>query len=287
MKEVKLKLMKADICKNMTAFVIFPVDARLRSAYGKIIMEMDHSIEQVGFISPSYEEKPLRLDMAGGEFCANATRAYGLYAAICDDIQGMDSQFCYVSGAKEALEVRVNTDINYAMVDIPFEEEIQTVKIEGKEYPVVPFPGIHHMIVEGENPCENRARELMTSLEQQVSSEAYGVLFFDRDAMKVVPYVKVVESQTFMKESSCGSGSAALGYYLAEKKDRNFTFHFEGGDIDVECKDLDGNYFVCVGSEVSLGPVEVISIQAQVDSYYIDQYYKAHPQKKRPEHRGI
>lgn len=287
MKEIKLKWMKADICKNMTAFVLFPVDARLRAAYGKLIMEKDPSVEQVGFVSPSYEDKPLRMDMAGGEFCANATRAYGLYSAICDDVTGMDSQFCYVSGAKEALEVRVNTDINYAMVDIPFNEEIKVLNTEEGEYPVVPFSGIYHLIVEGETPSKKRAEKLLAQLEKTFISDAYGILFFDRGNKRVVPYVKVVESQTFMKESSCGSGAAALGYYLAQHRDETFTFRFDGGDIDVECKDLEGEYFVCVGSEVALGPVKVLTLSVEPDSYYIEEYYATHPEKRRPQQPGI
>lgn len=287
MKEIKLKMMTADICGNKTAFVVFPVDPRVRAPYAEHIMrEIDPTIEQVGFIAPSYEDKPLRMDMAGGEFCANATRAYGLYDAICNDVQGMDSVFVYVSGADEPVEVRVNTDINYAMVDMPFVEKMEEVEIGGKKYPVVTFPGISHMIVE-EEPSEEKAREYVIELREKVDNLAYGILFLDREKTFVTPYVHVLETKTFIKESSCGSGAAAVGYYLADGKDREIEIAFEGGILDVECQNLEGHYYVSVGSEISFTPIEIISIHAENDSYYIKKYYEKHPEEKREYREGI
>lgn len=77
------KYFRANPCGNITGFVVAPVYPGYRKAYTKCIIEqIDKDVEQVGFISPAYEGAPLRMDMMGGEFCANATRAYGLYSAV-------------------------------------------------------------------------------------------------------------------------------------------------------------------------------------------------------------
>ena len=80
---------RANPCGNITGFVVAPVYPGYRKAYTDcIIDQIDKDVEQVGFISPAYEGAPLRMDMMGGEFCANATRAYGLYSAGFYDTDG-------------------------------------------------------------------------------------------------------------------------------------------------------------------------------------------------------
>ena len=97
---------KANPAGNITGFVVWPVYPGYRKAYADCIRsQIDSDVEQVGFISPAYEGAPLRLDMMGGEFCANATRAYGLYSAGFYDTDGLVDIEVYVSGHQGTTDV--------------------------------------------------------------------------------------------------------------------------------------------------------------------------------------
>ena len=83
-----LDYLRADPAGNITAFVIGDVDPAHRAKIAnKIIDDYDPSVEQVGFISKKADGS-YRMDMMGGEFCANASRSFGLYLAktFLDDL---------------------------------------------------------------------------------------------------------------------------------------------------------------------------------------------------------
>ncbi|MCL2320286.1 MAG: hypothetical protein FWC45_09390, partial [Treponema sp.] len=86
-----MKILIADPAKNITVFILEPVEtpAERRALAMAILADTRLRAEQVGFVTPPSSGKaapgtgaPLwRLDMAGGEFCGNAARSFGLYVA--------------------------------------------------------------------------------------------------------------------------------------------------------------------------------------------------------------
>jgi|GEM_PF-71701 len=261
---------RANPCGNITGFVVAPVYPGYRKAYTDCIMEqIDQDVEQVGFISPAYEGAPLRMDMMGGEFCANATRAYGLYSASFYDTDGLVDIEVYVSGHEGTTDViaDVKNQKAYVALDAPIGREKLT--IDGKDCTLIKLPGISHLVVEEEEDKEfvNKALEV---LKKDHKDEAYGVLFFDKEKLEMIPYVYVEGSETLFRESSCGSGTIAVVNYLEDdiaKLDEDYKISIKNpaGELEVFVYEFEDGKKFCVGGKVELSEVEKKSIEIPQD----------------------
>lgn len=257
---------RANPCGNITGFVVAPVYPGYRKAYTDCIMEqIDKDVEQVGFISPAYEGAPLRMDMMGGEFCANATRAYGLYSAGFYDTDGLVDIEVYVSGHEGTTDViaDVKNQKAYVALDAPLDKK--SVEIDGKDYTLIKLHGISHLIVEAKEDKEfvDKALEI---LKKDYKDEAYGVLFFDKEKLEMIPYVYVEGSETLFREGSCGSGTVAVVDYLEddiEKLDEDYKISIKNpaGELEVFVYEFEDGKKFCVGGKVELSEVEKKSIE--------------------------
>ena len=257
---------RANPCGNIRGFVVAPVYPGYRKAYTDCIIEqIDKDVEQVGFISPAYEGAPLRMDMMGGEFCANATRAYGLYSAGFYDTDGLVDIEVYVSGHEGTTDViaDVKNQKAYVALDAPLDKK--TVEIDGKDYTLIKLHGISHLIVEEKEDKEfvDKALEI---LKKDYKDEAYGVLFFDKEKLEMIPYVYVEGSETLFREGSCGSGTVAVVDYLeddVEKLDEDYKISIKNpaGELEVFVYEFEDGKKLCVGGKVELSEVEKKSIE--------------------------
>lgn len=260
------KYFRANPCGNITGFVVAPVYPGYRKAYTECIIEqIDKDVEQVGFISPAYEGAPLRMDMMGGEFCANATRAYGLYSAGFYDTDGLVDIEVYVSGHEGTTDViaDVKNQKAYVALDAPLDKK--SVKIDGKDYTLIKLHGISHLIVEAKEDKEfvDKALEI---LKKDYKDEAYGVIFFDKEKLEMIPYVYVEGSETLFREGSCGSGTVAVVDYLEddiEKLDEDYKISIKNpaGELEVFVYEFEDGKKFCVGGKVELSEVEKKSIE--------------------------
>lgn len=273
MKKVNLDFVVSDASGNVTAFVVYPVDPRLRVAYGKQLMNVlkdEYNVEQVGFIAPSYEEKPLRLDMMGGEFCGNATRSYAYYCAQCDGLEGEKEVEVYVSGHKGPVYAKVNMDKKTSEIEMPRAQKIAIVEIDGVDYKVVVFEGIAHLIVEQEED-EELAKRLIEELKTIYDVEAYGVMFLNKEKMEMVPYVYVKEADTFVREGSCGSGTTAVATLLTrgiEEDKLEFVLKQPNGEIQVTAKrDTDNEFTISIGGAVEITEKEQIMFDIDDEAF--------------------
>ena len=261
---------RANPCGNITGFVVAPVYPGYRKAYTDCIMEqIDKDVEQVGFISPAYEGAPLRMDMMGGEFCANATRAYGLYSASFYDTDGLVDIEVYVSGHEGTTDViaDVKNQKAYVALDAPIGRENLT--IDGKDCTLIKLPGISHLVVEAEEDKEfvDKALEV---LKKDHKDEAYGVLFFNKEKLEMIPYVYVEGSETLFREGSCGSGTVAVVNYLEDdiaKLDEEYKISIKNpaGELEVFVYEFEDGKKFCVGGKVELSEVEKKSIEIPQD----------------------
>lgn len=81
---MKIEYMLADPSGNKTILVLTPVPKEEHSTLAAALLARpDIDAEQVGYVT-CVEGKPLRVDMMGGEFCGNASRAAAAYALSCD-----------------------------------------------------------------------------------------------------------------------------------------------------------------------------------------------------------
>lgn len=261
---------RANPCGNITGFVVAPVYPGYRKAYTDCIMEqIDKDVEQVGFISPAYEGAPLRMDMMGGEFCANATRAYGLYSASFYDTDGLVDIEVYVSGHEGTTDViaDVKNQKAYVALDAPIGRE--NLAIDGKDCTLIKLPGISHLVVEAEEDKDfvDKALEV---LKKDHKDEAYGVLFFNKEKLEMIPYVYVEGSETLFREGSCGSGTIAVVNYLEDdiaKLDEDYKISIKNpaGELEVFVYEFEDGKKFCVGGKVELSEVEKKSIEIPQD----------------------
>lgn len=192
----------------------------------KLIMEKHLDIEQVGFLSNEMN----RLEMAGGEFCMNATRC---------------AVYEYSNGNKDNIEISVSgTDkklIGKVLSNNTVEIKLDILKnvndlIEVKNgFTYVKIDGILIVILN-----EDQSKKYIKSLKEneelakkemkkfmikniKVTEKAIGIMLLEKvsDKIKINPIVWVKDIDTVFYETACGSGSLAVAiynYYIRKKK---------------------------------------------------------------------
>lgn len=254
---------------NITALVESSTDVKDRPEVAARIMAAEPDVEQVGFVSFSGDaEIPVRLRMAGGEFCGNATMcAAALYlirkggdpAISADQPEAIVS--VDVSGAEEPLEVRIRPESSESFasaVTMPPAIEICSLKLSdgmasedgAGELPMVRMQGISHIIAEpdsglfGLKDDPSRAETMLRGWCAATGADCLGIMFLEEEGArrKLTPLVYVPGADTMFWENSCASGSAAAGIYLAAKAGGSVdvTFDEPAGSMRVE-SDISGD----------------------------------------------
>lgn len=216
--EVYNLLAIADPAGNITAFAL-PVGDLRQSALR--IMARYPDVEQVGFVYPPEggSQGRWRLEMAGGEFCGNAARSFGLYVARETGLQGKTTVDVAISGSAQPVTVTVDTGSGEAEAAMPLPTKMGPLPPGIANYEVV-FDGITHIIVEGEwaDAPESTLKLRFSEIAAPylgAKPPAFGVLFYDPDKHILRAAVCVPALETLVFERSCGSGSAALALYKA------------------------------------------------------------------------
>ncbi|MDR1445932.1 MAG: hypothetical protein LBI90_03430 [Treponema sp.] len=225
------ELVIADPAGNITALVSGPVEDRVSLAQ-TIIADKVLKVEQVGFVTePDGEaQKFWRLEMSGGEFCGNAARSFGLYVAGLSGLRGKHTVSVEISGMKGNIPVRVDTETGNAEVEIPGPAAEKVIEYEGRSLPVIVFDGITHVIAPGFKPAEKMFYGVKKIIEaEEGTPQALGLLFWDEEGRELIPLVYVYATGTLVFESSCGSGSAALGVWLSRNAAGNTVGNAAGG----------------------------------------------------------
>lgn len=256
---MRIRMLRADPAGNMTGFVLSPVPESGRASLAARLMARDKALEQVAFLNEASLTGPLpRMDMMGGEFCGNATRAFALYAAM-RRAGGERELLVSVSGAREPVQVQVDAVRGTAYARMPLPRGVETIHVGGGTVPVVRMEGIAHAVLLGEEPSPERAREVLSAMPPE---DAQGVLFAGEGRM--TPVVSVGATDTCVWESSCGSGSVALAWLLsrgAQDGEHAYAFAEPGGALQVRVWMQDGRAVRAVmGGRVTLGAEETIDV---------------------------
>ena len=224
---VRLKVVRADPAGNVTLFVLTPVDRALRAdAAGKLIAALpEMKVEQVGFASAPLMGGAARLEMAGGEFCGNAARAWGMWTAA-GHVPRPERVRIEVSGCSHPIAVDVDWVEGTARTEMPLPLEVRPVPEFGGT--LVHLGGIAHLVVRDTAPSREFFRRVEPAFIGLAGLEAYGVVFLERldeaaGEERLTPLVKVPSVGTLFQEGSCGSGSlAAAVAESAEVRDGEF-----------------------------------------------------------------
>ncbi|WP_291563219.1 MULTISPECIES: hypothetical protein [unclassified Clostridium] len=179
----------------------------------ELIKKYDNfEVEQSGFLIP----KDLHFEMAGGEFCGNASRAAAAVFSILRKESIVDFT---VSGFNGIVHSTVNkySDNEYNVESIFNGMNILSKEVKfsnGTQAFLVDLGGIVHIVIEGELPSNYKdIHKEVTSELGLLSRSAVGVVWYtkrENKQVKIHPIIWVNQVNTFYYETSCGSASIAV-----------------------------------------------------------------------------
>ncbi len=245
-----------DPTKNMTILVETPVPEASFPFVAEKLMEIEPSAEQVGFVRGGGAHHSLQ--MAGGEFCGNASMSAAVYYAMQDKISE-GTLLLRVSGAADSVEVRVEKHGESWSGRVHMPKPISVAKEQfpdGSVYTVVRFEGIAHVIIDGAGieaqqlliealkQDAARAEALAASWCEHLHADAIGLMFLNEAHDEMLPLVYVPVAGTCIWESSCASGTTAAGAYLARQTGAaGYRLQQPGGTLEIEVTP-EGEYYL-------------------------------------------
>lgn len=204
---------------NGTAINIID-DPLTRSEYERIGKDLgdrweSRGAEQAGFLVVNERH----FEMAGSEFCGNASRAAAL---LFSELSGQKDVSFTVSGFEGTVSASVaQQDAGIFQVRCVFPgmpTNVKEVTLEdGTPASIVDLGGIVHVVIEAPFPSDPKVYEAkhrsITDKFKLGERDAVGVVWFERtsDAIEMHPVVWVKAINTFFYETSCGSGTIAVG----------------------------------------------------------------------------
>jgi len=258
---MELEYIIADPTGNITLLVTTPVARERQPRAAAALMELEPKVEQTGFLTLTGSGAQLR--MAGGEFCGNAAMSAGAVSARERGLSAGEKIALPVSVSGAALPVRTElealADGSFAgTVDMPApvwagEEPFELDGVRCT-LPLVRFPGIAHVIVTADmaGPAAERAARKWCA---RLDVPALGLMLFDERRSALRPLVYVPGADTLFWESSCASGTAAVGAWLSLRDGarRSLTLSEPAGELSIEAELSGGRPLLRLGGRVSLG----------------------------------
>lgn len=219
---------------NITALITKDVPREKYKEISNEIMKNDHNIEQVGFLK-KYSNSIFRLEMAGLEFCGNASRAFACFL-VKEKYVNTEKFEISVTGYDNLIGciVEVIGKDYFSTIDLkflkPINDFIENKTLNNQEISVVYLSGISHAFLDkrkfkfSEDNCLKEAKKIIHQL-NLTKLPAVGVIWFGGNQINPVVYVKDIDSLFY--ENSCGSGSIAYGIYHVYLKDKDGLFNFD------------------------------------------------------------
>ena len=250
---MELRYTVIDPTKNITLLVTTPVPRDVQPRVAAELLRREKAAEQVGF-AEGLAAGDLRLQMMGGEFCGNATRAYGMY--IAQQKGGLSAVRLRVSGCDHAVTAQVDLKSGTARAEMPCPRSVKRVTVNGHEGTLVDLTGIAHFVVEGVEPSEGFFRAAESIFSGIAGLDACGVIFLDAEKRSMIPLVKVIETGSLVWEGSCGSGSVACAVAQSERMENGgFSCEYRqpAGAVRASVERQGGNVIAAsIGGEVTL-----------------------------------
>ena len=263
-----LKITRADPAGNLTLFIEGNVPAdRYAALAADLLNRPEFAAEQAGYADLSAR----RLEMSGGDFCGNASRAFGFYIARQQGLPSGEVQI-QISGCSHPVRTLVDPGTNTAFADMPLPAAIGEIRLPDPAgiRPLVRFEGIWHILMIGCVDTDSFP-VIRDAIYRNNSPEALGVMYISEDLKSMVPMVYVAGPGTLYRESSCGSGTAAVAAWLAmqhpqpaEEETASFSICLKqpGGELGAEVLLKNGTLNrIRIGGPVSLEPPVFIDLE--------------------------
>lgn len=265
----KINVIIANPAGNITIFVLDKFKrAEYQDVATKLLAMKELKGEQLSFILKNADDCDGKMEMAGLEFCGNASRSFALITARRKGIQGIADILVDVSGSSEKLTVSVNTDTNYTKIKMPQPLSIQTLEDQPLEVlnggQMVDLGGIVHIVLKDVEPTEETFNEIKTYINKTYNPPAMGVMFYDTKESKLVPVVYVKDINTTYFEGSCASGSTAVAVAFAQSEDDgtySFTLPQPAGTICSTVEKENGKLkAVYIEGPVEIGDIQTVEV---------------------------
>ena len=153
--------------------------------------------------------------------------------AVCSSIM---NEVRYMVTKNTGVEVRA---VDVCVDSMPLPKRIDSAELPYVgNVPAVVFDGITHCIVPAGAITREAAEAAVRPLCAALEADACGILLYDEPAAAFAPLVYVRSTETAVWESGCGSGTAAVGAYLAFRANASKTVSLRqpGGTITVSAE---------------------------------------------------
>ena len=248
---------------NITCLVLDPAGAEEKARLTRRLLQ---ECEQVAYLEePEMPGAVAAIRLMGGEFCGNAAMAAAAWLVRDEMTAGGEKTFLLeVSGAPEPVPCRIRAlESGYeGTAEMPSVREIREVTMAGIPFTLVRTDGIAHLVHEG-RPLE-KDEDLLREIAGILPDDAIGLLQWDREISRMEPLVYVRESGSLVRETGCGSGSAAVGAVeaLRQGDGRHVTqVRQPGGVISVTAETEAGRILsVQITGQVRLGTESIVEI---------------------------
>lgn len=250
---MEVSFIKTSPTENMTILVETPVPQEEHLALAKRLIAYNSIYaEQAGFIlEPKDKRAAAALRMMAGEFCGNATLSLAAWVMERRSVPvgTKESMLLEVSGAEALVKCELQKEergyFGSVEMPLPLSMKEELFSLEGKEYtlPVVRFDGITHIIVQrnlwGEAAREKAEQAAVAWAERM--PVAFGILLWTEGTKELEPLL-CLQGASLVWERGCGSGTSAIGAYVAVKRGRSMSLQCRepGGTMGVEAHVQDG-----------------------------------------------
>lgn len=194
-----------DTAGQTTAVISVTIPREKQPEVAKPLMTIIKNIGQVCFIKKSGRKNIYRLQMMGNELSVNGTMAGAFY--LLNKLKRNKIRF-ETSGLKTLVEAKVKN----SSVLIRFSKTM--VKSINKN--VVSLRGMNYLLWPGIKRKRTTKQQKETLLKLARNYPASGIVFYERN--KIQPLIYVKATNTFVWETSCGSGSIAYALVSGRSK---------------------------------------------------------------------
>jgi D-alanyl-D-alanine dipeptidase len=207
---------------------------------GSALLAAYPMVEQAGFVDVDSK----KLEMAGGEFCGNASTATAVLLAngsstVRYSVFGFNGSVVAKVIYLGAEKYRVRT--SFKGIDYT----VGSLNYEGKSLSVMDMEGIVHILIEGDFPASGY-KSIQRTMVDKLSlrdREAVGVIWYKQqdEKVKINPVVWVKKIDTLYRESACGSGAIATALCtnrrdIIQPTGECISVYIDGDGITTECE---------------------------------------------------
>lgn len=249
---------------NTTLFLLGEINSLTGCYCRNALLPEGISAEQCGMVDIDNR----RLEMGGGEFCANAARALG---ALLDMVskpldRSKSSQFSInISGNPYPVLLTVTGQAPHWSISATFHIGEFSLNKCAENHTLVQLSGITHLLLNDNWPAHSEIACIARDKRAQYELHKYlanGVVWWrlKDDSLEILPHIEVPAVGSSMLESSCGSASVALALALHEiSGNRTYLMRQPGGEsvtIDIapdnSLATLTGSVKLCAYGELLL-----------------------------------